>query len=150
MWLGILLSLMASGGLVFSNGALAGKPDKPGGGKGDKETPPGTVYFERKVDSQWELWAMKADGSNKQMVLPFVYRPAEPSRQMHGGHVWFLGLAKIDGTYPDETRRRELVAVDDTGYEVTLAVAADIQPFASRVSVRWSRHLPDALISFVG
>jgi hypothetical protein len=126
---------------LFSQAVLAkGKP--VGGG----ETPPGTVYFERSVGGAGlELWSMKTDGGDKQMVLPFLDRPAEPSHEKLGGHVWFLSQVLTTGAYPNGWKHRDLVAVDDLGFTVTLLSAPEFQPLGS---ARWS--LDGQSISFVG
>ncbi len=107
----------------------APKPDKPpkppGGGGGN--IPPGTLYFSYSDGSDYSIWTMKADGSEKTKTTLIDCAVEELSREMHGGHYWYIGFCDIVGeTYPDGTPRHELFAISD---DRTMSVQLTNDPY---------------------
>lgn len=110
------------------------------------------------------MTTMKADGSNKTVLGLGLF--GVPSEALHGGHRWFVyATAVTDETYPNGTRRREVLALrDDYHYadnnnastriqltsDLTLEptgaewVAADGQ--VSFIGRRWSSADPGATV----
>ncbi len=108
-----VVALGALAGVLASGVAVAGKPSGGGGGGGGggDATGGGTVYF----TYNGPQYSMNSDGTGKTQ-LPLAVYDHVPSRDLHGGHRWFLGTQDIAGsTYPNGATRREVFAVRGDG-----------------------------------
>ena len=100
---------------------LAGKPDKcepwpecKGGGEEPPPPPAGTLYFKYNDGSDYSVWTMKADGSEKVKETLVDCAVLQLSREKHGDHYWYIGFCEIVGeTYPDGIPRWEIFAISD-------------------------------------
>ncbi|MHC4971516.1 MAG: TolB family protein [Planctomycetota bacterium] len=125
------LALAACAVLTLAKGKPGGKP---GGGGGD---PTGVIYF----TLAGQIHTMDPDGSSKTALPSNV--GGEPSRDLHGGHRWFLQVRSTsDGP--------QLFAVRDDGNEtltVQLTTNAVLRVSELPVSARWG--VGDAEVSWI-
>ena len=125
-WYAALSGIVIAGAFALSIGvATAGKPPPP-------PPPPvdgGIVYFNR----LGLVHSMNPDGTAKTALPAGIFgqfNVASPSRELHGGHRWFLTMLNIPGeSFPNGIARREVFAVRDDAAVVTqLTFQADLLP----------------------
>ena len=114
----LLASVLGASAVVFAK-----KPPKPP----PPPPPSGTVYFEYYDGSDYSVWTMDGDGSNKAKLILIDCEVGRLSRVKHGDHYWFNGFCTIDGEYyPDGLARQEIFAIRDDG---TITVQLTNDPY---------------------
>jgi hypothetical protein len=91
------------------------------------DTGGGTIYYRY----QNLTWTMNSDGTAKTQLPAAVGNYGVASRELHGGHRWFLATLPIAGeTYPNGQPRHEIFAVRDDGdasFTVQLTNQSDLE-----------------------
>jgi hypothetical protein len=143
----IALTLAAALAVLISLGVGWAAPKKPP----SEPLPPGFIYYSSRDGSQYELYQMRGDGSDKTLVIDSSqYSVTSPSHFLHGGMRWFLRFQEVGSeVYPDGEPKVDLFAMSENGDLVQLSDSG-VQPGSENggSDVQWA--VGDTVVSWLG